>query len=336
MLQALPDTPERAPARAGLADYPGRASDRHQGASGSGSGTCLQPGAGAVPAGRGDSAAFPGPVWSVIFSRCAGGVTDRAEAERRTPQPGPAHQDPMYLLGGPLYTGGCLFCLGEFVPARSTGSRVLSSTIPSSTALICPFRLGPGACLAVPGRPCPMVSRLSRPGAGMSREAVVLARELSHPYSLAYGSGLCGHVLSIPPGAACRPRAGRGGDSALYGAGVCVLSGTGDDHAGLGTRPRRARTRRAWRRYARVWPPCGPRGQALRLPYFLALLAEACGQTGQATEGLALLAEALAQVHKTGEPGRRQSCIGSRGSCCYRCLPTTTQRLKDVCIRPSL
>jgi predicted ATPase len=42
-------------------------------------------------------------------------------------------------------------------------------------------------------------------------------------------------------------------------------------------------------------------GASLRLPYYLALLAEACGRTGQASEGLTLLAEALAQAHKTGE-----------------------------------
>jgi predicted ATPase len=40
---------------------------------------------------------------------------------------------------------------------------------------------------------------------------------------------------------------------------------------------------------------------AVRLPYYMALLAEACGQTGHAVEGLTLLAEALAQVHNTGE-----------------------------------
>jgi predicted ATPase len=42
-------------------------------------------------------------------------------------------------------------------------------------------------------------------------------------------------------------------------------------------------------------------GAALRLPYYLALLAEACGQTGQAAEGLTLLAEALALVDKNEE-----------------------------------
>jgi predicted ATPase len=42
-------------------------------------------------------------------------------------------------------------------------------------------------------------------------------------------------------------------------------------------------------------------GASLRLPYYLALLAEACGHTGQAAEGLTLLAEALAHAHKAGE-----------------------------------
>jgi predicted ATPase len=36
-------------------------------------------------------------------------------------------------------------------------------------------------------------------------------------------------------------------------------------------------------------------------PYWLALLAEACGEGGQAKEGLEVLAEALAAVHTTGE-----------------------------------
>ena len=44
-----------------------------------------------------------------------------------------------------------------------------------------------------------------------------------------------------------------------------------------------------------------PTGAAVRLPYSLVLLAEACGQTGLAAEGLTLLAEALAQAHKAGE-----------------------------------
>ena len=42
-------------------------------------------------------------------------------------------------------------------------------------------------------------------------------------------------------------------------------------------------------------------GGEVSRPYFLALLAEAYGKVGQAEEGLTALAEALAQVDKTGE-----------------------------------
>ena len=42
-------------------------------------------------------------------------------------------------------------------------------------------------------------------------------------------------------------------------------------------------------------------GAELARPYFLALLAEMYGKAKQAEEGLTVLAEALAQVHKTGE-----------------------------------
>ena len=42
-------------------------------------------------------------------------------------------------------------------------------------------------------------------------------------------------------------------------------------------------------------------GAELQRPYYLALLAEACGKAGQTEEGLSVLAEALTAVHKTGE-----------------------------------
>jgi predicted ATPase len=46
-------------------------------------------------------------------------------------------------------------------------------------------------------------------------------------------------------------------------------------------------------------------GGGLRLPYYLALLAEACGDVGQSDDGLTLLAEALAQTHSKGEYWRQ-------------------------------
>ena len=67
LLKTLPDTPERAPARAGLADHPRSSVDDDQGLCGSRSGTSLRPGAGAVPAGGRDASALPGAVGIVAF-----------------------------------------------------------------------------------------------------------------------------------------------------------------------------------------------------------------------------------------------------------------------------
>jgi predicted ATPase len=47
----------------------------------------------------------------------------------------------------------------------------------------------------------------------------------------------------------------------------------------------------------------GTIGAVSARPYFLTLLAEACGSIGQTTEGLSLLAEALATVDRTEECG---------------------------------
>ena len=51
-------------------------------------------------------------------------------------------------------------------------------------------------------------------------------------------------------------------------------------------------------------------GGYLFRPYYLGLLAEACGKAGQVEEGLRLLAEALAAAHQTGERFLSRSSIG--------------------------
>ena len=78
-------------------------------------------------------------------------------------------------------------------------------------------------------------------------------------------------------------------------------------------------------------------GTELLRPYSLGLLADAYGKMGQVREGLALLDEATgAGEQNWGALAGGGSCIGSRGSCCCCCLPTTTRRLKRVFTRPSM
>jgi predicted ATPase len=134
----------------------------------------------------------------------------------------------------------------------------------------------------------------------MSREALTLAQELSHPFSRAvaldYAAML--HQFRREP-QAVRERA----EAAIA---LCAEQGFAY-YLAWGT------TMQGWAQVAQGQDVEGlaqmrhglaalrATGASLRLPYYLALLAEACGQTGQVAEGLALLAEALAQAHKAGE-----------------------------------
>ena len=70
-----------APSTSRLADCSRSSAPGDQGPGGSGGGTHLQPGFGAVPARGGSVSALPGAVWARSFSYCAGGVPDGACAE---------------------------------------------------------------------------------------------------------------------------------------------------------------------------------------------------------------------------------------------------------------
>ena len=132
----------------------------------------------------------------------------------------------------------------------------------------------------------------------MSREALTVAQELSHPYTraiaLVYTAML--HQFRREP---CTV------DEQAAAAITLCTEQRFEYYLAWGT------TMQGWARVAQGQDREGlaqlrqglaalrATGVALRLPYYLALLAEACGHTGQATEGLTLLAEALAQAHNT-------------------------------------
>src|SRR5882724_6955387 len=134
----------------------------------------------------------------------------------------------------------------------------------------------------------------------MSREALTLAQELSHPFSLAVALDYVAmlHQLRRERSAVHERAEAAIALCAEQGFAYYLAWGTtmqgwaqvapGQDEEGMAQIRRGLAALRAT-------------GAALRLPYYLALLAEACGQTGRAAEGLTLLAEALAQAHNTGE-----------------------------------
>ena len=170
----------------------------------------------------------------------------------------------------------------------------------------------------------------------LSHEGLTLAQELAHPRSLAMALDYAAMLHQF--------RQERDAVDARTAAAValCAEQGFAYDLAWGTTMQGWARTvpgagtRRASPSSAVGSPPCGPRGPPLRLPYYLALLAEACGHTGRAAEGVTLLAEALAHAHSTGrvlDGGGAASAQG--GVAAPSCLPTTTRRRKAVCTRPS-
>ena len=139
----------------------------------------------------------------------------------------------------------------------------------------------------------------------MSRRALTMAQDLAHPFSLAaaldYAAMLHQFRRNLP--FTSRPRLAPGATQVIY-----VLPGVGDVHARLGQR--RARPGRG--RHGPDAPGLaayGATGAALRLPYHLARLAEACGHTGQAAAGLTLPGRGAGTSATLGSAGGRQRSI---------------------------
>jgi predicted ATPase len=210
-------------------------------------------------------------------------------------------QDPMSLQGAHFALGSMLLYLGEFPLSRQQWEQSLALYDPQQHRA---YTVLFGWDLGVFGRAqAPhALWALGYPdqALAMNREALTLAQELSHPFSLAVALDYAAmlyqlrrerHAVQERASAAMALCAEQG--FAYYLAWGTTIQGwaqvaPSQDEAGLAQIRRGLDALRAT-------------GAALRLPYYLALLAEACGQTGRTAAGLTLLAEALAQVHKTGE-----------------------------------
>ena len=210
-------------------------------------------------------------------------------------------QDPMSLLGAHFALGGALLCLGEFPLSRQQWEQHLALYNPlQHHAHVVLF----GWDLGVFGRSWASHAlwALGYPdqALAMSREALTLAQELSHPFSRAvaldYAAMLhqfCREPHAVHERAEAAIALCTEQGFAYYLAWGTTMQGwalvaQGQGEAGMAQLRRGLAALRAT-------------GAALRLPYYLTLLAEACRHTDRAAEGLALLAEALAHAHHTGE-----------------------------------
>jgi predicted ATPase len=212
------------------------------------------------------------------------------------------HQDnPALLLEAYRALGFTLFCLGEFVPARAYAEQGMALYDPQQhhahaflygqdPGVTC--RLYVAAALWFLGYPDQAVVR--------SHEALTVAQERSHPYSVAMALGwmpmirqYCRDIPAVQHWAqAAMTLCTEHGFPLWLGWGTLMqgwaLTQQGAGEEGIvqicrGAAAVRATGTEVWR------------------PYYLALWAEAQEKIGRAEEGLRMLAEALTLMDKTGE-----------------------------------
>ncbi|HEV8715258.1 MAG TPA: adenylate/guanylate cyclase domain-containing protein [Candidatus Binatia bacterium] len=210
-------------------------------------------------------------------------------------------QDPALLLEAHGALGAALFQLGEFVPARehlAQGITLYDFQQHRSHAFL--YGLDPGVlCLSYValalwflGYPEQAIKR--------SHEALTLAQELTHPYSLAWALYF----------AAWLHQHRREENASQERAEAAIILST---EQGFALELARGTLLRGWtlaeqrqaeegiKQIQQGMAAVRATGTELGRSYNLALLADAYGKTGQVEEGLAALAEALAAVDRTGE-----------------------------------
>ena len=143
-----------------------------------------------------------------------------------------------------------------------------------------------------------------------SHEAITLAQELSHPYSLSFALDFAADLHQFRREGRLAQERAEAAMALSAEQGFAHASGAGQLSCGAGRWPSRDREKKELRRCARAWPPTGRRGQSWQRPYFLALLAEAYGKGGQVEEGLSVWPRRWLQWTKLGSVSTRRSCIG--------------------------
>jgi TOMM system kinase/cyclase fusion protein len=210
-------------------------------------------------------------------------------------------QDPALLLEAHRPLGQTLFDLGEFVPARAHLDQAIALYDPQQHRSNV-FRYGHDARVACLCHVSKALWCLGAPDDALQRghEALTFAWELSHPQSLAFAlffTAMLHQFRRERPAVQERVEAlmalstEQGFPYWLAMATILqgwVLAEQGEGEAGI------AQMRQGLSAYHAV-------GSELWRPYFLASLAQAYGEAGQAEEGLTALAEALATVARTGE-----------------------------------
>jgi predicted ATPase len=210
-------------------------------------------------------------------------------------------QSPAFLLEAYRALGATLFWRGAFVQARAhfeQGSALYSPARDQAHALL--YGSDPGVhCLAYTAW---TLWLLGYPDQALRRShaALTLARQVSHPFSLAVALHWCTVTHQLRREKEATQEQAEAGialaseqEFAFFLSAETVLRGWA-----LGEQGRWPAGIAQMYRGMAAWQATGSK---VGRPYFLALLAEACGQMGQTQEGLTPLAQALELAHASGE-----------------------------------
>ena len=158
-----------------------------------------------------------------------------------------------------------------------------------------------------------VVLGLSGPGPEESHEALTLAQELSHPFSLAFALVLPSGSISLRREGTGSPGAGRGSYCALVPSRVSVLVGAWGLSCGAGRWPEQGQGEEGIAQIRQGLAALQATGAELHGRIFLPCWPRRMGRAEQAEEGLSVLAEALAIVEKTGERLLRGGAVSAQG-----------------------
>ena len=309
LLKILPDTPS-APSKNSRCKLPWDAADSHQRLCGPGSGTGSTPERWELCRQLGETPQLFPVLWGLwVFYRVRAEQTAHELAEQclRLAQ---SMQDPALLIWAHYALGMTLFYLGEFARPKTNWSRVLSSTIHSNTLPLSLVWQDPRVtCLSYAAL---ALWYLGYPDQALERshEALTLAQELSHPFSLAYALDFALSSISTA-GRDKQPRSGQKRCWHFLASRGLRTGWHGDYLAGLGAG--RARTGR--RRDCADTPGLGclP-GHGSRLAaVLLALLAEAYGKVGQARRRAYLAGRGAGCGGKNWGPFLRGGAVSAQG-----------------------
>ncbi|MBI3304004.1 MAG: hypothetical protein HYZ72_18210, partial [Deltaproteobacteria bacterium] len=244
-------------------------------------------------------------------------------------------RDPALLLLAHRMLGATLFYLGEVALARAHFEQVIALYDPQQhRSLASLYMTDSGVhCLSYTAF---ALWLLGYPDQALKRnhEALTLARELSHPYSLAYALFFAAVVCQFRrEGQTAQERtetvialSSEQGFPLWLAVGTIlqgwVLAEQGQRDEGI------TQIRQGLAAYRAT-------GAEIARTYFLALLAEAYGKVGQAEEGLTALAEALTVADKTGERFYEAELYRLKGALTLKQSGVRSQKLKNVFTRPS-